>query len=402
MTLIAEKKIQRAHFYIMNSPLWVGYSGVIMVGKVEVVDESITACTDGFNVQYGRAFVDALSEPELRWVILHETLHKMFRHLVMWKHLFQGDRWRANIACDHVVNLIINESADPGVKPPQITGIHMDPKFKNLDAASVYKLLPPTPPCPQCGGGKGGAQGQGQQCPNAGNHADSFDDHDFEEGNSVSKTEQEHRAGQIDNAVRQGAILAGKIAGNRPRAFDELMEVPIDWKEVLRQFVSQHCRGGDFASFRRPNRRYLQYDLYMPSTVSETIDSILIGCDTSGSIQGAALNEFVSAMIGCMEQVNPARTDLLYWDHQVAGHEIYFQGDAQRMASSTAPKGGGGTSPHCITDYMAEHNIKPTCAVILTDGYVGSDWGSNWPCPVLWVIKDNKTAQPTTGPAVHF
>lgn len=406
MSLTAEKKIERAHFYIMNKPQWVAYSGVIMVGKVTITDEPITARTDGYNIEYGREFIDSLSDQEVRFVVLHENLHKMWRHVVMWRHLFEQDFRRANISVDNVVNLIIDEAGDAGVKPPGPNvlpgGICMDKKYTNWDAGKIFRDLPPTPPCPGCGGGQGSGVGNGQPCPGGGDHQGSMDEHDWPGGNAPSPQEQAARAGHIDNAIRQGAILAGKMAGNKPRGFDELMEVPIDWKEVLRQFVQQHCRGGDFASFRRPNRRYLQYDMVMPSTISETIDSVLIACDTSGSIQGAALTEFVSAMVGCLEQVNPARTDLLYWDHVVAGHEIYFQGDAQRMKASTSPQGGGGTTPSCITDYMAKHNIKPTCAIVLTDGWVGSDWGNKWPCPVLWVIKDNKAAQPTTGPVVHF
>lgn len=403
MSLSAEQKIQRAHFYIMQSPKWVAYSGVIMVGKVTITDEKITARTDGYNVEYGREFIEKCDDAAVRFVVLHETLHKMWRHITMWKRLWQQDARRANIAMDHVVNLIIEEAGDPNVKPPNSTilpgGIFADKKYTRWSTDRVFADLPPTPPCPNCGAGNG-QPGSGQPCPN--NHQGSLDDHDWPAGNSVSGQEQIDRAGEIDDAIRQGKILAGNMAGNVPRGFDELIDVPIDWKEVLRQFVQQHCRGGDYGSFRRPNRRYLQYDIIMPSTISETIDSVLVGGDTSGSIQGPALTEFVSAVVGILEQVNPARTDLLWWDHQVAGHEVYFQGDAQRMRSATSPKGGGGTSPSCITDYMAEHKIKPTCAIILTDGHVGGDWGKDWPCPVLWVIKANPSAQPTTGPAVHF
>jgi len=58
----------------------------------------------------------------------------------------------------------------------------------------------------------------------------------------------------------------------------------------------------------------------------------------------------------------------------------------QTLTASTKPKGGGGTTPSCITRYMAKHKIDPVCAIILTDGYVGNDWGGNWNCPTLWVI----------------
>jgi predicted metal-dependent peptidase len=72
------------------------------------------------------------------------------------------------------------------------------------------------------------------------------------------------------------------------------------------------------------------------------------------------------------------------------------------MRLSTKPKGGGGTSPSCITEYLKKNNIVPECAIVLTDGYVGSDWGGNWSCPVLWAIVDNKHAVPTIGSAIHI
>jgi hypothetical protein len=35
---------------------------------------------------------------------------------------------------------------------------------------------------------------------------------------------------------------------------------------------------------------------------------------------------------------------------------------------------------------MNKHKMKPECIIVLTDGEVGSDWGNNWPAPVLWVV----------------
>ena len=99
--------------------------------------------------------------------------------------------------------------------------------------------------------------------------------------------------------------------------------------------------------------------------------------------------------------VNPELVDLIYWDSEVASHEVYGLNDADKMKSSTKPKGGGGTSPSCITKYLKDNNIVPECAIVLTDGYVGSDWGGTWSSPVLWCIVDNKSAVPQVGSAIH-
>jgi predicted metal-dependent peptidase len=123
--------------------------------------------------------------------------------------------------------------------------------------------------------------------------------------------------------------------------------------------------------------------------------------DTSGSIGGEELNAFLSEFAAICEQVNPELIDLLYWDGEVAGHETYTGASAQSIISSTKPMGGGGTSPSCITAYMKEKSLVPDCVVVLTDGYVGDDWGGDWPCPVLWCIVGGNTVVAPNGKTIH-
>jgi hypothetical protein len=69
--LTAEQRVQRAHVAMMNDPKYCLYSGIFMIGKTEVDDNTPTACTNGRDVKYGRKFVDKLTEQELRGLILH-------------------------------------------------------------------------------------------------------------------------------------------------------------------------------------------------------------------------------------------------------------------------------------------------------------------------------------------
>ena len=88
--LTAEQRVQKAHVWLMKHPKYCLYSGVLMIGKTEVKDEGCpTAYTDGRNTAYGRKFVDKLSESDLKGLILHENLHKAFRHTTVWKHLYK-------------------------------------------------------------------------------------------------------------------------------------------------------------------------------------------------------------------------------------------------------------------------------------------------------------------------
>lgn len=370
MALTAEQRIERCHIELMKHPHFVAYSGILMIGDCKIDDNTQTACTNGRDVKYGRQFVDSLNDSDLRGVIIHEAKHKMYRHLLTWKHLNKQDPTRANMACDYVINLEIKDEGDKSsqfVTLPK--GALINEKFRGLNSADVFNLLPPQPPQPSGGGGGG-----------------SLDDHDWEGAEELTAQEKTELAKEIDQAIRQGAILAGKVGGNIDRSFTDLMSAKVDWKEALREFVSAVSTGKDDSTWRKPNRRWLQHDIYMPSTVSESMGRVVVAIDTSGSIWGEVLNRFISEVASVMQNMNPEQVDLLYWDSEVAGHEVYGLNDADRMTSSTKPKGGGGTSPSCITRYMRKHKIDPVCAIILTDGYVGNDWGGQWNCPTLWTI----------------
>jgi predicted metal-dependent peptidase len=383
--LTAEQRIERCHIDLMNHPNFVAYSGILMIGSVKVDDKCPTAYTNGRDVVYGREFISELTEPELRGVILHENKHKMYRHIATWHHLWKQNARKANMACDYVINLEIHDEgkATEGFVVLPKCGL-LDEKYRGMDSQQVFGLLPDDDE--QGGGG----QGQG-----------SMDEHGWEDGQSMSADEVKELAQEIDNAIRQGAILAGKCNGNLSRCFTDLMSAKVDWKEALREFVSSVAQGKDDSTWRKPNRRWLQHDIYMPSTISESMGSILIAVDTSGSIRDEDINKFLSEVVGIMNNVNPEQVHLLYWDSDVAGHEVYGIGDGDKLMSSTKPKGGGGTTPSCITDYMAKHNLKPECSVVLTDGYVGGDWGGDWVSPVLWAIVGGCKDVPTKGSVIY-
>jgi predicted metal-dependent peptidase len=94
---------------------------------------------------------------------------------------------------------------------------------------------------------------------------------------------------------------------------------------------------------------------------------------------------------------------LLYWGSSVVGHETYGDGEATNIINSTRPKDGGGTSPSCVSEYLKEKNIKPECVIILTDGCVGDDWGSEWTAPTLWcIVGDYFDGEAANGKTIHI
>jgi predicted metal-dependent peptidase len=397
--LTAEQRVQKAVVTIMNNERYYALAGVLMIGSKEIVEDVPTAATNGRDEYYGRAFVDGISDAQLRFVILHECYHKLFRHLTTWKHLHDEDHRLANMACDYVINLIIRDENPDGFVE-LFDWICIDDAYAGMNAEEVYNLLKQKrqqqQQQPQDGdqdGGQGGGQGGGQE-------DGVLDDHDWEGAQEMSEEEQGELAEQIDNAIRQGAITAGKMGSGGNRAIDSMMQPEVDWVDVLREFATETCRGRDYSTYARPNRRYLASGRYMPSGVSEHVGELVISIDTSASIGQPELTKFLSEVQGVVENVNPEKIRLLYWDTKVCADEVYEADEVERLIESTKPAGGGGTEISCVNKYLTEEQISPQAVIVFTDGYLGGDWGT-WDCPVLWCILDHQAAQPTVGTAVH-
>jgi predicted metal-dependent peptidase len=397
--LTAEQRVQKAVVTIMNNERYYALAGVLMIGSKEIVEDVPTAATNGRDEYYGRAFVDGISDAQLRFVILHECYHKLFRHLTTWKHLHDEDHRLANMACDYVINLIIRDENPDGFVE-LFDWICIDDAYAGMNAEEVYNILKQNRqrqqrhgPDIRQDGGQGGGQGGGQE-------DGVLDDHDWEGAQEMSEEEQGELAEQIDNAIRQGAITAGKMGSGGNRAIDSMMQPEVDWVDVLREFATETCRGRDYSTYARPNRRYLSSGRYMPSGVSEHVGELVISIDTSASIGQPELTKFLSEVQGVVENVNPEKIRLLYWDTKVCADEVYEADEVDKLIESTKPAGGGGTEISCVNKYLTEEQINPQAVIVFTDGYLGGDWGT-WNCPVLWCILDHQAAQPTVGTAVH-
>lgn len=391
MAQTPERKLKKVVIDLMRNPIFADMAGIFMLGKKSVVDGFPTAATNGRDEIYGAEFVSTLSEKELAFVVVHESYHKMLRHLTTWRKLHEEDAKLANMACDYVINLAIvdRDRQETIVAMPKREGKAVgliDRRFANMNAKQVFDILK-----------------QEKQDGNRGD-GDGFDEHDWEGAKALTAEQQEQLAKEVDQAIRQGQITAqkmhGKGSGNMSRELAELLNPKVDWREVLREFVTAVCKGRDYSSWRKPNRRFLSEDMVMPSLVGERVGHMVVGIDTSGSIGGPELARFLTEVVAVAEQVNPDKVDLLYWDSGVAGHEVYNDATLATLVDSTKPKGGGGTDPRCVPEYLSKHGIKPECVLMLTDGYVGS-WG-DWDVPVLWCIcGGNKTTAPI-GKTVHI
>jgi len=385
MTLSAADRITKSNVWLMGHKPTLAYSGILLVGESHISTDVPTAATNGRDVTYNPDFVESLTDQQLRGLVLHEAGHKMYMHLFLWQSLFKENAELANRATDFVINLGIYD-LDPRGKdialPPDPC---LDEKYRGMDSKQIFDLLKQDQQ-------NGGSEGKGQP----------LDTHQWGDAQELSKEDQQALSKEIDAAIRAGAFLAGKQGGDVSRDFVNLMEPQVDWAEQLRDYLSSVCTGKGNSTWAKPNRRWLYQDIYMPSQVSESIGGIVVGIDTSGSIDQEALTKALTELVGICENVTPERVDLLYWDTRVAGHETYFEGDYASIIQSTKPKGGGGSNSSPVFTYLSEKmQPLPVVCIMITDGYI--DYPSAIPpYPVLWVVVGNKYCTLPFGSVIHL
>ena len=380
----AEQRLKRSHVALMKHPETALYSGIILMGKSTIDDNVPTAYTDGVNKVYGREFVDKLNDEELRALILHENLHVALKHMSRFMKEFKAEPQLINASADYVVNdIIVNLQDRYFCKLPD--GGLVDSKYHNWSVRQVYNDLK-----------------QKQDNDPDFQPQDSLDKHGFGEGECGNMTPQEQKklSEKIDKALRQGSLLAGKLGGKTPQAIEDLLTGKVDWRAVLREFITSNTRGMEELSWRNYSKKHIPNDIYLPSAISEKMEELVIGWDTSGSIGNQANAEFAGELKLICENVNPSKVRILWWDTEVTGEQVFTEGNYEGMDKVLKPRGGGGTDPNCIPKYIKDKNINASAMVVFTDGYFYGDVDWSTDISTLWLVTENDRLEVPKGKIV--
>ena len=377
-----ETRLKKANLALMRHPETAMFSGIIMMGKSEVIDDCPTAYTDGVNKKYGRKFLSTLDDSEIRALVLHENLHVALKHVGRFGKKMKENAQLMNASADYVVNDVIVSLEDKTLcKLPQ--GGLINEKYHNWSVNDVYKDL------------------KKEQEEGGEPDTDTLDEHGFGEGEGQQLTPEQERelSTKIDQALREGGIMASRLGNPKtPKAITDILQPVIDWKDVLRDFVTNAVRGADEYSWRRYNKRLLANDMYLPSTVSESVGELVVAIDLSGSI-GSELGFFVSELKSVCEMCNPEVVKVLWWDTAVSGIQTFTDTDYAGLETMLKPTGGGGTDPSCIPEYLSDNNINAEAIVVFTDGWFSTP---KWDIatPTLWVTTEREDNIPSNGKVV--
>lgn len=397
--LSIEDKLVAVHADFMRHSTFCILGGVTQIGKVEVLDELPTAGTDGVNVYYGREFVQGMSRRQLRYLVGHENGHKILHHCSEYK--VYADKYPQEFAqaVDYVVNWML-ESMDDGkekfLERPTTIPPLVDAKYANMGLLEVMRdLLKNSDP------DKKPMDKHIQMVIDTGDAKDEGDE--SKEQAQMSAAELEKVKQQIEDAVRHGEILQKQLRsaeGKGEMPLSGFREQHTDWRGPLKRFMKENTDGDDQSRYSPPNRRLLPLDVLLPSRFTVKAGEILVACDTSGSMHGVYPVVF-GEIANIAMALKPKSLRILWWDTRVAGEQVFTERDYDKIAKLVKPKGGGGTTVSCVAEYVKVKRIKPKATIMLTDGYIESNYDVV-PGHVLWGVVGNTSFKPVRGKVLHI
>lgn len=364
----AQQALSKAKIHLMTKPDSVFFSSLVFSLKHSFDDTIPTACTDGTRVKYSPKFFLELNAEERVFLILHETLHCAYLHLIRTKALGLEPR-KANIAGDHVINLQLLER---GYKMPKGGLANRD--YSGMSMEEIYKILPPNPPAPPM--------------------------EDLQGDPEMSEEDMGKLEGQIQDALVRASIQS-KMAGDKPGTIpgeieiflNKLLDPKLPWQRILQKHLQNFTRN-DY-SWKRPNRRFFPKH-HLPSLYSISLMNLAIAVDSSGSVQDHEFLQFVSEAHTLLRMMKPEKITLVQFDtviHSV--DEIHSVQELMRVKFT----GRGGTEINPVLEWANEN--KPQALLVFTDG--GFHFrGLETKVHTTWLIHNNPTWQAPFGKTIHW
>jgi predicted metal-dependent peptidase len=336
----------------MKSPF---FATLAMFARFVPTQELLTAATDGKDIFYNEAYVRSLPPKQIDGLMLHEVLHAALLHI---PRCGARDQKIWNIAADIVINGMIAQESMFELPP----GGLRDPKLENFTVEEVYELL--------------------RQRPNLKlPHPDLLNLTPGTDRQPLTPAQKAELEAHWRNALQQAKIIAQSMkAGSIPigilRELDRLTTPQLNWRSYLWRYLTQTPT--DFQQF---DRRFVHQGLYLETLSGESIQ-VCVAVDTSGSIDGELLRDFLSEVQGILNAYPHLKCDLYYAD--AAAYGPY---ELDPDSAIPPPEGGGGTAFEPFFQAVAQNSdpqLVKLC-VYLTDGY-GSFPRHPPEIPTLWVV----------------
>jgi len=308
-----------------------------------------------------------LSEDHRYGLVKHELLHIAFGHLIM-RDLYSNHKL-FNIAADLEINQYILESKLPegGLLLSSFPELNLPTKAGTKVYYNLLEQAQQDGSSPSLDNLMDKMDGESEYCHGTWNDFDDLSEAD-------KKLVQKQVDHQLKEATQETLKKQGSVPGELAELIHKLMHVEpakFNWKAYLIRFVGNSSIVYTRKMRRKYNKRYSEN----PGLKIKFKNHILVGVDTSGSVNTEELKEFFS------ELAHMHKT----------GHKITVaQCDTQlKSVKEFNPKkdweihGRGGTSFQPVIDHYNEKKGVYTALIYLTDGEAYSP--DDCPKNTLWV-----------------
>lgn len=365
------EKISKARAQLGREHSFVG-AHCLAMNSIEVGPESPikTMATDYYNLFWSPDFVKSLTIPEIKFVMVHEALHRIFLHPFRL-----GGRIHkiANIAMDYSINPWVQEI---GLPPPK--DVLLDKKYEGKTWEQIYQMIIDK----MDKGGKGkepNGQSWGDVVAPTG-----------ENGKQLSDSEmraKEVDASSTNQSMAQAAKMAGQLDGKFAELIDKMYEPEIDYEEIIYKVFTGGSPSG--YSMRRPNKSALHnFGIFASGRNKRGSGVVGIGFDTSGSITSVEAANVLGIINGVMLSTKPERVVVIHFDHHVAHVEEH---DGNDEIPSIEIHGRGGTDFSPQFDHIEKNGIHIDQYLVVTDGH--GPFPSKPPSfPVTWLMTTDVVA----------
>lgn len=359
MAALSKVKIQ-----LMTRPNSVFFTTICFSLRHMFDDTVPTACTNGKWIKFGTKFFMDLDIEERIFLLLHETLHCAYLHMLRTPAGTCPDKW--NIACDHAINLQLIER---GYKMPK--GGCADNQFKGLSAEEIYALLPNNPGKPQM--------------------------QDLIAGDGDPADTQRVMQDILVQASIQSKIAEdkpGTIPGEIQIFLNRLLNPKLPWERLLQKYLQAFAKN-DY-TWRKPNRRYFPTN-YLPSLYSESLIDLTVAVDTSDSVSNEDFLRFISETHSMLRMMKPKKMTFIQFDTQIKSVDEI---SSIRGLMGTTFTGRGGTCIGPVIQWANEN--KPQLLLVFSDGEFCFYAQNMTKVNTLWLIHDNVKFTAPFGKTIHY
>jgi len=416
-----EKLIRKVKIKLFtNSLIFFGMCANKFSWKIEEFDpalEGYVTLDKLTNIESGNIYINKYyidnndyDHNNLAYLICHELLHILNKHGLR---IEQRKKETWNVACDHVIESYLKKNLSHIIKPYQnkyniINEIEQS--YPNCTAEFVYNWLEQNESKikinPAANSLISVCNGETNQLL-------------FNVKDNIDHTNNESN----DQFIREARALfqhiknKGNIGSSLITYLDNILKVNIPWDTIVEKSIKTNViMKPDDRSWRRLNKYFTPHKINLPGqSLIEDVEGtgiIIIGCDSSASINNNTLKKFSSIIEKSMEYYKSIH--LLVHDVEIQQRKIFDKEtihEFYKFLSNSGYTGRGGTSHKYlfreIQDEYWENNKNELSMVIsLTDGfsdieefYDKYEWIKN-KIPLIFIITEEGTElnlDPTIG-----